>query len=161
MNNQMPTITSPSNDPHNMKMSLLVIDDDPIVCELVERIAKNEGIAVQALQSAKNLTPQMLKGHKLVLLDLMMPETDGVQVMNVLKAAENPPKLILISGVGAQGPGDAQSYGYSGQVCSSGASGSVTGFDPGPGSFFFLLVGNDGAGVEGSYGTNGVGRGET
>lgn len=99
----MPTITSPSNDPHNMKMSLLVIDDDPIVCELVERIAKNEGVAVQALQSAKNLTPQMLKGHKLVLLDLMMPETDGVQVMNVLKAAENPPKLILISGVGAQG----------------------------------------------------------
>lgn len=85
-----------------MKMSLLVIDDDPIVCELVERVAKNEGIAVQSLQSAKNLNPQMLTEHQLVLLDLMMPETDGVQVMDILKAAENPPKLILISGVEVQ-----------------------------------------------------------
>jgi hypothetical protein len=52
---------------------------------------------------------------------------------------------------------DVSSYGYSGQVCSLGASGVVARFDPGPGSFFFLVVGNDGAGVEGSYGTNGEG----
>jgi hypothetical protein len=49
---------------------------------------------------------------------------------------------------------DVSIYGYSGQVCPIGASGAYSGFDPGPGSFFFLLVGNDGAGGEGSYGTN-------
>jgi len=52
---------------------------------------------------------------------------------------------------------DVSSYGYSGQVCSLGVSGAFAGFDPGPGSIFFLLLGNDGAGVEGSYGTNGEG----
>lgn len=45
-------------------------------------------------------------------------------------------------------------YGYSGQVCGLGNSGTVMNFDPGAGSFFFLVIGNDGAGVEGSYGTD-------
>jgi hypothetical protein len=46
------------------------------------------------------------------------------------------------------------SYGYSGQVCGLGTSGSVSGFDPGPGSWFFLVVADDGAAIEGSYGTS-------
>jgi len=53
--------------------------------------------------------------------------------------------------------GDVSSYGYSGQVCSIGSTGAVTGFDPGSGNAFFLLIGNDGAGIEGSYGTTGEG----
>lgn len=47
-----------------------------------------------------------------------------------------------------------EAYGYSGQVCGVGNSGSISNFDPGDGSFFFLVVGNDGDGVEGSYGTD-------
>ncbi len=47
---------------------------------------------------------------------------------------------------------DVGSYGYTGQVCGIGTSGSFSSFDPGPGSFFFLVVGTDGGGREGSYG---------
>ncbi len=47
---------------------------------------------------------------------------------------------------------DVGVYGYTGQVCGIGASGSVSAFDPGPGSFFFVVVGTDGGGREGSYG---------
>jgi hypothetical protein len=43
-------------------------------------------------------------------------------------------------------------YGYTGQVCGIGASGAFSTFDPGPGSFFFIVVGTDGGGREGSYG---------
>jgi len=43
--------------------------------------------------------------------------------------------------------------GYSGQVCGIGTTGTFDGFDPGDGSYFFLVVGNDGIGTEGSYGT--------
>ena len=50
------------------------------------------------------------------------------------------------------GPLDQVSvYGYSGQVCDIGATGSFGSFDPGGGSVFFLVVGTDG-GREGSYG---------
>ena len=47
---------------------------------------------------------------------------------------------------------DVGSYVYSGQICGIGASGSLSAFNPGSGSFFFLVVGADGGGREGSYG---------
>lgn len=46
---------------------------------------------------------------------------------------------------------------YSGQICAIGNSGTHTGFNPGSGSYFFLVVGHDGDGREGSYGTATVG----
>jgi hypothetical protein len=52
---------------------------------------------------------------------------------------------------------DVDSLGYSGQECGIGTSGSYGSFNPGAGSFFFLVVGNDGAGIEGSYGTDLIG----
>ena len=46
---------------------------------------------------------------------------------------------------------------YSGQVCSIGNSGTYEHFNPGNGSYFFLVVGHDGSDAEGSYGTSFVG----
>jgi hypothetical protein len=51
--------------------------------------------------------------------------------------------------------GDVAGYGYSGALCHAGDSGSAT-FDPGPGDFFFLVVGNTGW-AEGSYGKDSEG----
>lgn len=42
-------------------------------------------------------------------------------------------------------------YGYSGEVCGLGTAGTFEGFDPGDGSYFFLVVGGNGV-DEGSYG---------
>jgi len=47
------------------------------------------------------------------------------------------------------------SYAYSGTACNLGASGSAS-FNPGTGSFFFLIAGSDGS-HEGSYGVDGAG----
>jgi hypothetical protein len=42
-------------------------------------------------------------------------------------------------------------HGWNGEVCGIGTTGTHSGFDPGAGSFFFIVVGNDAA-IEGSYG---------
>jgi hypothetical protein len=47
-------------------------------------------------------------------------------------------------------------YGYSGSVCMIGNDGSHT-FDPGGGSFFYILVATDGSLIEGSYGEDSSG----
>ena len=52
---------------------------------------------------------------------------------------------------------DVSTLGYSGQECGIGTSGTYGTFNLGSGSFFFLVVGDDGAGTEGSYGTSLVG----
>jgi hypothetical protein len=51
---------------------------------------------------------------------------------------------------------EMQSYGYSGRVCDAGGRGRVQDFNPGPDSYFFLIVGNDGDTIEGSYGRDGA-----
>jgi hypothetical protein len=52
---------------------------------------------------------------------------------------------------------DMPTYTYSGQVCGLGTGGSYAAFNPGPGSYFFFIVADDGASVEGSYGTAWIG----
>jgi len=49
---------------------------------------------------------------------------------------------------------DVAGYGYSGQVCGLGTGGSYASFNPGPGSYFFIVAADDGIGIEGSYGTS-------
>jgi hypothetical protein len=49
------------------------------------------------------------------------------------------------------------SHAYSGQVCNVGNTGSHSPFNPGSGSFFFVLVGSDGSVFEGSYGQDSSG----
>ena len=49
---------------------------------------------------------------------------------------------------------NVSTYGYSGQACDLGTSGSYDEFNPGAGSYFFVIVGDDGIGTEGSYGTS-------
>ena len=45
-------------------------------------------------------------------------------------------------------------YDYTGQVCGIGTHGEFGGFVLGDGSYYFLVVGNDGVSAEGSYGTD-------
>ena len=49
---------------------------------------------------------------------------------------------------------DVSTYGYSGESCAIGTSGSFDLALPGTGSFFFLVVGEGATGDEGSYGTS-------
>jgi hypothetical protein len=73
--------------------------------------------------------------------------TPGVMTLTYLPACSSPQHTIVFGPLSA-----VSSYGYSSQVCNIGASGSFVGFNPGAGSFFFLVVGHDAAGIEGSYG---------
>jgi len=50
----------------------------------------------------------------------------------------------------------SSTYGWSGSTCGIGNTGQYAGFNPGPDSYFFVLVGNSNT-VEGSYGTDSLG----
>ena len=52
--------------------------------------------------------------------------------------------------------GDVSNHGYTGAECHAGNTGSAS-FDPGPGDFFFLVVGHNGW-AEGSYGADSSGN---
>ena len=104
MQSSPPTATDGTGGVDTQKTSsataqLLVIDDDPLIREMVQDVARGEHMQVLALPGGKDLRPEMLRDKHLVILDLMMPGVDGVQVMDVIKKADPPPMLLLISGV--------------------------------------------------------------
>jgi DNA-binding response OmpR family regulator len=67
--------------------SLLVVDDDPHVCELLRRLLSRAGHAVTCAGSgAEGLAALRERTPDLLILDWMMPEIDGAEVLRRLRA---------------------------------------------------------------------------
>jgi DNA-binding response OmpR family regulator len=77
--------------------SVLVIDDDKELCALMKKCVENEHFsAVIAYTGAEGL--RLLRESKdfvLVILDVMMPEMDGFQVLEKIRQKSNVPVLML------------------------------------------------------------------
>jgi CheY-like chemotaxis protein len=71
------------------KAKVLIIDDDPAVLDLVERILVKEGYEPLRAQSApEGLTLAWKTRPNAIILDIFMPEMDGWDVLSALKADE-------------------------------------------------------------------------
>nr|WP_084637957.1 MtrAB system response regulator MtrA [Gordonia shandongensis] len=79
-----------------MKPRILVVDDDAALAEMLTIVLKNEGFepfvvgdGTQALTAVREVRPD------LVLLDLMLPGMNGIDVCRVLRADSNVPIVML------------------------------------------------------------------
>ncbi|MHC4340431.1 MAG: response regulator [Planctomycetota bacterium] len=78
---------------------VLVIDDESIVCLSCTRILQPRGYDVQTFQDPRaGLQEALTGGYDLILLDLVMPELAGMQVLKRLREAEIPSKVVIITG---------------------------------------------------------------
>ena len=75
---------------NNSDIKILLVDDEPDILEIVGYNLKNEGYlvytasnGVEALKSAKKITPN------LILLDIMMPEMDGIETCEKIRAIKS------------------------------------------------------------------------
>ncbi|WKY44112.1 response regulator transcription factor [Eubacteriaceae bacterium ES2] len=57
---------------------ILVIDDDIAICRMIETALRRDGHVVQTKNSAADLETKTLKNIDLILLDIMMPQLDGI-----------------------------------------------------------------------------------
>ena len=75
---------------------ILVVDDDPMVATTIQRVLLPEGYDVDvALGGAAALDRARDRRPDLVVLDLMMPGIDGLEVCRQLRADRNLPILML------------------------------------------------------------------
>ena len=79
-----------------MDIKLLVVDDDPNICEILRIYFENEGYRVKtasdgfdALNAFKMFEPD------LVLLDIMMPKKDGWQVCREIREISSKPVIMV------------------------------------------------------------------
>ncbi len=67
--------------------AILVIDDDPIICELLKLHLQNAGCEARcAADPAEGLRAVIESPPDLILLDVHMPYMSGIEVLKVIKA---------------------------------------------------------------------------
>src|SRR5258705_8750263 len=75
---------------------VLVIDDDVGLCELVGEYLQPEGYEVEAIHNGERGIDRALSAeHDLVVLDVMLPGTNGFDVLRRIRARSRIPVLML------------------------------------------------------------------
>jgi DNA-binding response OmpR family regulator len=92
--------TSPAID-YQARPSILVVDDEPEIRDFVIRALVADGYAVDAAcDGADGLRKAAAHGYSLIILDLVMPETDGRAVLRWLHRERPDQPVLVLSCVG-------------------------------------------------------------
>jgi two-component system, OmpR family, response regulator len=76
--------------------TILLVDDDPDIRELVAALLEREGFAVTPAESGATMDAALTRGlPDLIILDLMLPGEDGLSICRRLRAASAVPILML------------------------------------------------------------------
>jgi two-component system, OmpR family, alkaline phosphatase synthesis response regulator PhoP len=69
---------------------ILIVEDDPAVRDVVEYALSREGMETESVSSSEAATARLFSGaaFDLVILDLMLPDTDGVTLCRELRSAD-------------------------------------------------------------------------
>ena len=79
-----------------MDTKILLIDDDPNICDLIKIYLENEGYDVKvASDGVEGLTYFKMYEPDLVLLDIMLPKKDGWQVCREIREQSSKPIIMV------------------------------------------------------------------
>jgi len=92
--------TAASGEKMKTMQRILVIDDEIDVGEFVSDAAQAMGLQCTATTDAKIFLETLAPDTTLILLDLMMPEMDGVELLRLLSEQKCKAGIVLMSGVG-------------------------------------------------------------
>ena len=79
---------------------ILVVDDDPSVCDVVARLLASSGYAVTTATTGRAALEAATKqSFAAAFVDLCMPSMHGLEIINGLRALAPDTKLIVMSGL--------------------------------------------------------------
>ncbi|NQT23927.1 sigma-54-dependent Fis family transcriptional regulator [candidate division KSB1 bacterium] len=83
------------------KAQILIIDDDKSLCQIVANTLEYEGYETEAVHDGKTALEKVNeKERDLILLDLRLPDMDGMDVLKKIMEGEHNLQAIMISGEG-------------------------------------------------------------
>jgi DNA-binding response OmpR family regulator len=84
---------------------ILVIDDEPAIPELIELLLKPQGFQIlKAFSGADGIRVASEEHPDLMLLDVMMPDIDGFEVLKRIKDKKIPTRVIMVTAYGGTIP---------------------------------------------------------
>ncbi|MCR4306027.1 MAG: response regulator [Candidatus Daviesbacteria bacterium] len=87
----------------NQQKKILIVEDDQFLREFYEELLVAEGYLVDtAPEGETGLSKIQNNSYDLVLLDLMLPKKDGVQILRDLKASppKSPQTIVVLTNLG-------------------------------------------------------------
>lgn len=88
----------------NPQKRILIIEDDQFLREFYQELLQGENFNVEvAADGEMGLNKVLQGGYDIVLLDIMLPKKDGIQILKELKNATNKPKngpIVMLTNLG-------------------------------------------------------------
>lgn len=85
----------------NSRVKVLVVDDDPQVANILKTVIESKGYKTIACTSAKEgLSILRTSDIKLALIDIYMPEMNGLELLEKIQKVTPSTQVIMITGVG-------------------------------------------------------------
>src|SRR5581483_6310944 len=95
-------MTAPTSTAIDTRGNVLVVDDESDIRESLEVLLGSEGYAVDLAQNAaEGLHKMETRGYDLVLLDLMMPDRSGMEVLQEVRQRDHETPIFMITAYGS------------------------------------------------------------
>lgn len=102
VNNSVPPPAIDTGPGQPASLQVLVVDDEPMVCELVERILTDAGHRVRTTNDPHEaIGVVMEESYDLLITDRSMPLMSGEELAAAVKAARPSMRVLLVTGSGS------------------------------------------------------------
>ena len=82
-----------------MVLRMLIIDDEPEICDFLRGIALDVGYEVVTANRAEEFKAAFVEAHAdVILLDLTLPGTDGIELLKYLAEMGTRARILIVSG---------------------------------------------------------------
>jgi len=80
-------------------MRILIVDDDRAICDYMRTLLERDGYAVETLNDPTGVMDTLKKADfHLVILDLMMPKRDGIEVLREIRKHDKDIAVVIFTG---------------------------------------------------------------
>ncbi len=87
-------MTSPTS-----QVGILIVDDDKEICDYMETFLTRDGFFVKTLTVPQDALEEVRSGsYHLVILDLMMPKMDGIELLGQIRKVDSDIAVIIFTG---------------------------------------------------------------
>jgi CheY-like chemotaxis protein len=96
-------VTSVPPQQSDQRPCVLVVEDDPAIRRLVEKLLGRQGIATKQARDGRIAIDKLREGRfDVIILDLMIPEASGYEVIDFIKKEGITAPVVVVSAVSQQ-----------------------------------------------------------
>lgn len=80
-------------------LRILIVDDDRAICDYMQTLLERDGYSVKVMSDATGVTAELKRqAYHLVILDLMMPKRDGIEVLRDIRKQDKDLAVVIFTG---------------------------------------------------------------